>query len=60
MGLILGIVVAVVTAGIVLLAWFANAMSDASGNRASVLTPFLIGGGISAVLIFSHYFHFAW
>jgi hypothetical protein len=63
MGLVLGIIVAIGTVGIWLLAQFAAGMSDAPSNNDDPNFGWVgLAGGllIAAGLIASHYFHIGW
>lgn len=61
MGLIFGIIIAIGTVVVALLIVFADSMSDApSVQGISPIPALVIGGLISAALIFTHFYHLSW
>lgn len=61
MGLILGIIAAVITLAGAVLIMFANGMSDAPSQQGISPWPWLVGGAmVSGLLIGSHYTHMTW
>ena len=61
MGIILAIIVFLITLGTAVLQIMANMMSDApSQHGISIWPTLIIGGGITSLLLLTHYFPLAW